>query len=176
MNIDKLIDQVLRHEGGFVDDPDDKGGTTNWGISKKVYAKFLGVDSTYIYLSHLIKLMPKETARMIYKEQYYYGPKVNLLPHKLQSQVFDMCVNHGPRNAYKLLQRAINQESKSGLFVDGLFGRLSWAALDAVADKRQLNNALVDVRLAFYRSIVDNNPSQQKFINGWTKRGESFYQ
>mgnify|MGYP006117206101 CR=1 FL=1 len=58
MNIDKLIDQVLRHEGGFVDDPDDKGGTTNWGISKKVYAKFLGVDSTYIYLSHLIKLMP----------------------------------------------------------------------------------------------------------------------
>ena len=86
--------------------------------------------------------MPQETARMIYKEQYYYGPKVDVLPLKIQAQVFDMCVNHGPRNAYKMLQRAINNVSNSNLFIDGLFGKKSWGALDAVTNKRELNNIL----------------------------------
>ena len=175
MNIDKLIDLILKHEGGFVDHPSDIGSTTNHGISRKVYAKTLGIEHTHPTLTYLIKQMPQDTARMIYKEQYYYRPKVDVLPLKIQAQVFDMCVNHGPRNAYKMLQRAINNVSKSNLFIDGLFGKKSWGALDTVTNKRELNNILVDVRLAFYSDIVKKNESQAVFLKGWTKRAQSFY-
>jgi lysozyme family protein len=175
MNINNMINTVLEHEGGFVDHKNDKGGATNHGVTSKVYADFLGLESNYEHLTNLVKAMPKDTAKMIYKELYYYQPKIDLLPETLQPQVFDMAVNHGANRAYKLLQTALNELTGSELVIDGYFGKLSWSALDkTLSHPIDLNNNLVYTRIDFYNSIVKRDSTQNVFLNGWLKRANSF--
>ena len=167
MNINKMIASILKNEGGFVDHANDKGGATNHGITANVYADFLGVNSDYFYLTDLIKVMPESTAEMIYKEAYYYHPKIDLLPEAIQNQVLDMAVNHGANRAYKLLA--------SDLVVDGYFGKMSWNALDRVlSDLSGLNNSLVFARIDFYNAIVKRDDTQKVFLNGWLNRANKF--
>ena len=177
MNINKMIDKIISLEGGFVDHKNDKGGATNYGITQHTYSRFLGVDSDYMYIKHLIKVMPKSTAALIYKQEYYYEPKINLLPELLQEQVFDICVNSGSSRAYKILQQAINEAGGANLVIDGKFGPNSWSALDLVLnDLKEVNNAMVDLRCQFYETIVIKDSSQNVFLKGWLNRARKFYQ
>ena len=106
---DEIIEVTLHHEGGYVHDPKDLGGETNFGIAKRFYPK---VD---------IKNLTKEGAKEIYKKDYWDKNKVDRLPDDLKHIFFDMCVNQGRGTAVKILQRAIN--GKGGkLKVDGGFG------------------------------------------------------
>jgi len=174
-NIDKEIDSIIKIEGGFVDHPNDKGGATNYGITAKTYARFLGVESDYIYLTHLIKAMPKQTAFLIYKQNYYYDTGVDLMPPKLQAQMLDISINSGSNRAYKLLQQSINQFGRNSLVLDGKFGAKSWAALDMLANcLDKVNDNLVDCRITFYNGIVASNASQSVFLKGWLNRAEKF--
>ena len=175
MNIKSMIASILKNEGGFVNHKDDKGGATKYGITANVYADFLGVNSDYFYLTDLIKAMPESTAEMIYKEAYYYHPKIDLLPEAIQNQVLDMAVNHGANRAYKLLQTALNELTGSELVVDGYFGKLSWSTLDRVlSNLNDLTNNLVYARIDFYNAIVEKNSTQKVFLNGWLIRANKF--
>ena len=175
MNINKMLASILKNEGGFVDHANDKGGATNHGITENVYADFLGVNSDYFYLTDLIKVMPESTAEMIYKEAYYYHPKIDLLPEAIQNQVLDMAVNHGANRAYKILQTALNKLLGSELVVDGYFGKKSWNVLDRVlSDLSGLNNSLVFARIDFYNAIVKRDDTQKVFLRGWLNRANKF--
>ena len=174
-NINKAIEEIIVIEGGYVDDPDDAGGATNYGITQKTYARFLGVDEDWIYLKHLIKSMPKSTAALIYKQNYYYDLKIDLLPSTLQAQVMDISINSGPNRAYKILQQAISELSVTKLVIDGKFGRKSWATLDLLRKHlKSINNEMVDLRKDFYLRIIERKPSQVKYKNGWLSRAEKF--
>jgi len=174
-NLNKTIDEIIVIEGGYVDDPDDAGGATNYGITQKTYARFLGVDEDWIYLKHLIKNMPKSTAALIYKQEYYYDLKIDLLPSKIQAQVMDISINSGPNRAYKILQQSISDLSVSNLVIDGHFGRKSWAALDLLSKHlKEINNKMVDFRKDFYLRIIERKASQAKYKNGWLSRAEKF--
>jgi len=175
LNVNNEINKIIKIEGGFVDHPNDKGGATNYGITTKTYARFLGVDSDYIYLAHLIKCMPKSTAFLIYKQNYYYDTGVDLMPSKLQAQIMDICINSGSNRAYKLLQQAINRVGGSGLVLDGKFGAKSWAALDLIGSKlTKINNSMCDCRIVFYNGLASIDKSQQVFLKGWLNRAEKF--
>ena len=103
---DEIIEVTLHHEGGYVHDPTDLGGETNYGIAKRFYPD---VD---------IKNLTKEGAKEIYKKDYWDKNKVDDLTPELKHIFFDMCVNQGRGTAVKILQRAIN--GKGGdLKVDG---------------------------------------------------------
>ncbi len=151
---DEIIEGVLKHEGGYVNDPKDLGGETNFGITKRFYPD---VD---------IKNLTEEGAKEIYKKDYWDKNKVDDLPDDLKHIYFDMCVNQGRGTAVKVLQRAIN--GKGGkLTVDGGFGPGTKAAL---AKHTPEVDRVRCYRLKHYYDLVNKKPEQEKFLFGWYRR------
>jgi len=151
---DEIIEGVLKHEGGYVNDPTDLGGETNFGITKRFYPD---VD---------IKNLTKEGAKEIYKKDYWDKNKVDDLPDDLKHIYFDMCINQGRGTAVKVLQRAIN--GKGGkLTVDGGFGPGTKAALSKHTPEVDRVRCY---RLKHYYDLVNKKPEQEKFLFGWFRR------
>ena len=146
-NFDKYIDKVLEHEGGYVNDPTDNGGETNFGISKRAYPN---LD---------IKNLTRDEAKAIYKRDYWDANKCNLLPTGLDYVVFDMAINAGGNRAAKILQEA------AGVTADGIIGPQTLNAADNVTPELYLLH-----RMYFYCQIVRRDNSQAKFIGGWSNR------
>lgn len=171
--VDELIEVILKHEGGFVNDPDDAGGATNFGITIKTYSNWLGRQATV----QEVKDMKREDAIAIYKNQYYYEPKIDWIPHPVQIQVFDIGVNSGPERAIQMIQKVVNLAGIVDVIVeDGAMGPNTKKAITKTQDKmgNHFNNALVEERLKFYQGIVERKPSQERFLAGWTNRAKSF--
>jgi lysozyme family protein len=172
--IEQMIADLLKREGGFVNRVEDKGGATNYGITRATLSNYLGKQCSV----DDVKAMTKATAADIYESLYYIKPEINKLPMAIQPLVFDMAVNHGCSRAIKMLQLEL-AEFLDSIHVgqaDGIVGDKTIAASQAVvaAHKRLFINKLVERRLNFYRSIVEKDPSQKIFINGWQTRARSF--
>lgn len=171
--IDKLVDDVLKKEGGYVNHPADKGGPTNYGITLQTLEIYTGRKCT----AQDVKNLTAAFAKMIYKRLYYTDPKINLLPDGIQPIIFDTAVNSGPKKAIKMLQEVLLDYGKNIGLVDGVLGNITLkAAREVVNDVgyKKLVNSLVTRRIRFYKSIVDRDPSQQVFLKGWLARAESF--
>ena len=106
VKFDEIIEVVLHHEGGYVNDPKDPGGETNFGIAKRSHPD---VD---------IKNLTKDEAKQIYYQDYWMKNRVPQVPDNLKHIYFDMCVNQGRSRAVKILQRAANAKG-ANLKVDG---------------------------------------------------------
>lgn len=141
------LDKVIELEGGYVNDPSDRGGETKYGISKKAYP------------NEDIKNLTIERAKELYIEDYVKPCKADLLPYELQYAHFDASVNHGVKGAAKILQRA------AGVKDDGIIGNITLKASKDVTLERYLL-----YRAFYYMEIVGNNPSQYKYIKGWANR------
>ena len=152
VEFDDIIEVVLHHEGGYVNDPDDPGGETNFGIAKRSHPD---VD---------IANLTKDGAKEIYKEHYWDKNKVESLPEELRHIFFDMCVNQGRGRAVKILQRAANAKGAE-LKVDGGLGPKTIAAMDGVELKR-----VRAYRVKYYADLVTRKPDLEKFYFGWFKR------
>jgi lysozyme family protein len=155
-NFETIIKKVLKHEGGYVNDPSDRGGETNFGISKKAFPE------------EDIKNLTEERATYIYHEKYWKPSKTYLLPEELQEIYFDMVVNFGPRGAGRVLQHAINGKYKSkggGVVVDGRVGPKTLKAIKKLEADR-----LRAYRVLKFAEIVCKDPSQEKFWFGWFRR------
>lgn len=174
-SIEQMIADLLKREGGFVNHPADKGGATNYGITQATLSNYLGRRCSVSD----VKAMTKETAADIYEFQYFIKPQINKLPNAIQPLLFDMAVNHGCARAIKMLQEElINWVYDEIDKVDGQIGDLTiGATFDAIKHfGSRFINSLCNRRLAFYRQIVNRDPSQKVFLNGWEKRAKSFYQ
>ena len=123
VKFDDIIKVVLKHEGGYVNDPKDPGGETNFGIAKRSHPD---VD---------IKNLTEDKAKDIYKEHYWDGNKVESLSEDLRHIYFDMCVNQGKGRAVKILQRAANAKG-ANLKVDGGLGPKTIGAMKGVELQR----------------------------------------
>ena len=170
--IDEMVETILHHEGGFVNDPADPGGATNFGVTIHTYSKWLGRKATV----DEVRNMDKSTAIEIYKAGYYYNPRIHTLDDSVQPLVFDMAINHGPRNAVRMLQRTVNLAGFGPISVDGVIGPGSRGAVKKAASAmgNYLVNALVEERIKFYNRIVERRPASKKFLRGWLRRAESF--
>ena len=149
---DDIIEVVLHHEGGYVNDPDDPGGETNFGIAKRSHPD---VD---------IANLTKEGAKEIYKEHYWDRNKVESLSEDLRHIYFDMCVNQGRSRAVKILQKAANAKG-ADLVVDGGMGPKTIAAMDGVELQR-----VRAYRVKYYADLVTRKPDLEKFYFGWFRR------
>jgi len=152
MDYKEIIKITLHHEGGYVHDPKDLGGETNFGIAKRFYPD---VD---------IKNLTKEDAKDIYKKDYWDKNKVDDLPDDLKHIFFDMCVNQGRGRAVKILQQAANAKG-AGLKVDGGMGPKTIAAMDGVELQR-----VRAYRVKYYADLVTRKPDLEKFYFGWFRR------
>ncbi|MDH5393807.1 MAG: N-acetylmuramidase [Gammaproteobacteria bacterium] len=172
-NVDQMINDILRREGGFVDHADDKGGPTKYGITIKTLSAYLG----HAALSSEVEALTEEVARDIYERNYYIAPRIDRLPETIQPFVFDCAINHGPRRAIKFLQSVCNQAGyKPALSEDGTLGPNTLKAVDSTLAKmgNVFLQALYEERRNFYLTIVQNEPSQKVFLNGWMNRVNEF--
>ena len=151
---DEIIEVVLEHEGGYVNDPKDPGGETNYGIAKRSHPD---VD---------IKNLTREGAKEIYKEVYWDKNKVESLPEELWHIYFDMCVNQGKSRAVIIIQRAVNGKGGS-LTVDGGMGPMTIAA---IGKSRVELDRVRAYRVKYYSDLVTKKPDLERFYFGWFKR------
>ena len=170
-SVDDMIEAILGREGGFVNDPADRGGPTNFGVTQSALAKWRGQAVTIDDVRNL----QKDEAREIYRKNYFLRPKLNRLPGLIQPLLFDMSINHGSGGAVQLLQKTLNaQNFPCG--VDGGIGDVTVGCAEqaAAAQGTDLINHIVDKRIEFYHQIVANDPKQQRFLNGWLNRAAEF--
>jgi lysozyme family protein len=170
--VNQMIDDVIRREGGFVDHPADRGGPTKFGITRATLSHALGRAAT---AADVAALTP-EQARQIYRHDYYHGPRIDQLPARIQPLIFDAAANHGPGRAIAFVQQVCNLAGFGQLIVDGVCGpKTIRAAHDAAwAMKDWLLAALVEERRCFYQAIVERDPGQAVFLDGWLARLSEF--
>ena len=180
--IKAIAEQIVAREGGFVDDPDDPGGATKYGVTLGTL-KRLGLDLTGDgKVSRAdVKAMTRQKARDIFIKDYFYKPKINDLPQVLQASVFDMCVNSGS-NGVKILQRLLN-DMGFAVTSDGAIGpktvRAAKQAFEAAPN--HLADAYgIESRNYYYR-LADKRVASRKFARrrdggkgGWIVRAEEF--
>lgn len=147
MNFDIAFDRLMGHEGGYSFNPDDPGGETQWGISKRQYP---AID---------IKTLTREQARSIYERDFWWPIKDVGLADEIVFQAFDVAVNHGIGTALRLLQRA------AGVADDGHVGPVTRAALKAVS-RRDLIDLYAAERLDFWTRLS----TWPTFGKGWARR------
>ena len=154
-NFEQCLALVLKHEGGYVNNPKDPGGRTNLGVTQKVWEEWVGhpVDE-----AAMRALTPTDVAPL-YKKNYWDKIKGDDLPAGVDYACFDLAVNSGVGRAAKLLQQAV------GVSADGAIGP---ATLDAVASQnpRDVATEVCDLRLKFLQSL----PTFATFGKGWTRR------
>ena len=148
MDFDKAFDLLIGHEGGYSNDPNDPGGETKFGISKRQYPN---LDIKNLTLDH---------AKAIYLTDYWTKALCPELPDPLQFQVFDTCVNSGPRQATVLLQRALGVEA------DGVAGPVTRQALAEISSTVELAIRFNAARLRFLAGL----PNWDSFGRGWSRR------
>lgn len=171
MTIDDILAEVLRNEGGYVNDPRDRGGETNWGITKAVAR-----DNGY---AGAMRDMPKATALDIYRKRYVDGPgfaNVARVSPAVAAELVDTGVNMGPAVAGRFLQRALNLLTDGGLVVDGIVGPASIRRLTEFMQKRGLEGErrLLALLNAFqgtrYAELAEGRAANRAFIYGWLGR------
>lgn len=136
---------------GYVNDPDDPGGETKYGVSKNANPD---LD---------IYNLDWDQAKTVYFEKYWLRGSCDQLSPRVAILHFDGCVNHGVSAASKFLQRAV------GVTPDGVIGKYTLAAANA-SDPIDLCNSICDQRAQRYKNIVSNDSSQAKYLKGWLRR------
>lgn len=156
-NFARALSLVLKHEGGFVNHPDDPGGATNKGVTIATYRAYVNPKGT---VADLKKITDEQVAK-VYKAQYWDAVKGDDLPSGLDYAVFDYAVNSGPARAAKHLQAVI------GVTQDGKIGPQTVAKAASLPTASTIN-ALCDKRMAFLKGLK----TWPTFGKGWTRRVE----
>lgn len=181
--VQEIAREIVAREGGFVNDPDDPGGATKYGVTLGTM-KRLRIDKTgdgMVDVRDVLALTADDAVR-IFAEEYFQRPGIDRLPEQLQASVFDMYVNAGA-GAIRILQRLLNT-SGHGLQEDGALGPKTVAAAFAVGEKSgmpMLVNAYGIARREYYYALADRRAASRKYAHtrdggkgGWIRRAEEF--
>ena len=154
MNFQESIKVILKHEGGYVNDPVDPGGETNMGISKRAYPD---LD---------IKGLTKEKAEEIYYKDYWLKSKAPQVPDELRLIYFDMVVNMGKSRAVKILQTAVNAKGVKTDIDGGIGPQTINNSLKSGLEPARLRS----YRVKYYADLVNRKTSLEKYWYGWYRR------
>lgn len=151
MNFDKAFERLIGHEGGYSNLPDDPGGETMFGVTKKI-----AVANGY---TGPMRDLPLATAKTIYRKSYWDSVRADELPDAVRFDVFDCSVNSGPGQAIRFLQRATKTAE------DGKLGPVTLRAVLAM-DPQLLDKRLSGHRLRFMTELK----TWPSFGRGWAAR------
>lgn len=181
-SVQDLAREIVAREGGYVNDPDDLGGETNFGVTIGTMRR-LGLDLNRdgrVDRGDIRALTPQRAAE-IYIHHYFTQPRICDLPQILQPSVFDMYVNAGS-NAVKILQRLLTQMGYP-CADDGVIGPATLRAATAAAEAApsHLADAYGIARRNYYYALGDARPASRKYARarhggkgGWITRAEEF--
>ena len=132
----EIAEAIVSREGGYVNDPDDPGGATKYGVTIHTMRK-LGLDLNRDDRvdAEDVRRLSRDQATDIFVKHYFEGPGIAALPEALQPSVFDMYVNAGA-NAVRILQRLVTKMGYP-LAVDGAIGPKTIAATEAASGRRR---------------------------------------
>ena len=171
----KIISHIIGIEGGYVDDAQDSGGKTRYGITERV-ARLHGYTG-------LMSELPYDMAYAIIKVDYWdklHLSNIEELSEIIAEEIADTAVNTGTYQAAILLQRSLNvfnnrQRYYKDLIADGLIGYKTINALKSYLKKRGaegelvLHNLLNCLQGEFYANLVLEREKDEKFLYGWIK-------
>ncbi|OWV50523.1 peptidoglycan-binding protein [Mameliella alba] len=177
-----MAEEIVAREGGYVNDPDDPGGATKYGVTIHTMRRLgLDLDGNGRVDAADVRQITREQAVTIFLTHYFLKPRIAELPEPLHATVFDMYVNAGG-NAVKILQRLLNQMGEQ-VSVDGVIGPQTIAAAARAYAKapHHMADAYGIARRNYYFRIADNRPKSRKYARtraggkgGWIKRAEEF--
>ncbi|CUH48343.1 holin-associated N-acetylmuramidase [Ruegeria atlantica] len=178
----QIATEIVGREGGFVDDPDDPGGATNYGVSVHTMRR-LGLDLSGdgVVDRTDVRRLSKAQAIGIFVRHYFELPRLRLLPQVVQPSVFDMYVNAGAQ-AVRILQRLL-REMGFGVVVDGVVGPQTARASQSAAksDPVKFADAYGVARRNYYFRLADRRLAFRKYARsrvgskgGWIRRAEEF--
>nr|DAW34410.1 MAG TPA: Lysozyme [Caudoviricetes sp.] len=164
-NVHKLLPFILSWEGGYVNDPVDKGGATNMGVTIATWRK-VGYDKDgdgYIDVDDLKLLSKDDVLNRVLKPHYWDKWKADQIKNQSVANILVDWVWGSGANGIKLPQKLL------GLTVDGIVGPKTLAAVNS-SDSLVLFNTIKAERKAFLYRIVERDPSQKRFLKGWLNR------
>jgi len=151
----RVVGEVLENEGGYRNDPDDPGGETNFGISRRSYPD---LD---------IQNLSRDEAIGIYYRDWWDRYGYHLIDNEeIAGELLDLAVNMGAQRAHTLVQISVNQTSEERLKIDGVLGSLTRRAINQHPCPAWL---LADFKLrviGYYLSLA----GKRKFLAGWVGR------
>jgi len=181
-SVESIAAEIVRREGGYVNDPDDPGGATNHGVTIHTMRRLgMDLDGNGAVDTRDVKALAPAQAAEVYVRHYFTEPKLNMLPEPLQASVFDMQVNAGA-NAVRILQRLM---AVFGLPLkdDGVMGPVTARTVQRAMEKApdHLVDAYGIARRNYYYRIGDQRPASRKYARrkdggkgGWIVRAEEF--
>ena len=154
-NFERCLAEVLKHEGGYVDHPDDKGGATNYGVTQAVWEEWVkhkvSIDE--------MKKLTVDDVKPLYLARFWDATKCDDLPSGVDYCVFDTAINSGRVRAAKFLQSVV------GVVPDGVIGSITIASTD-LRGARLTIEQYCDKREQFLRGLSNFNV----FGKGWVRR------
>ena len=189
-NFNEAFEKTAAIEGGYVFDPDDAGGETYKGISRRFNPSWKGWDrideikransrkKKFGKVFEQDESLQKEVL-LFYKEAYwdkFWGDEIPV--QEVAEELFDTGVNMGVRRAVGFLQEGLNllnrnQKNYADIFEDGLFGRNTLNALEAylkIDDLSYLLKVMNILQGMHYIEYMRKSPTQEKYARGWLKR------
>ena len=174
---DECFKFIMNAEGGYSDNPADKGGKTNYGITEST------LNAAYkagLVKHNDITRLTVDDAKIIYKTNYWNRCSCDSLPRNLDLCVFDTAVNCGVGTSGKLLQGTMNEVVGADILkTDGIIGPMTIGAISGWLLRYKdtctfpiifLCDRFLDNRLEYYSNIVAKNSSQLTFLRGWLNR------
>ena len=155
----KLIPIIKKWEGGYSDNPNDRGGATNSGVTLAVYQSVYGKNKT----KNDLKRMTNDQWDYIFTKLYWNKWKADDIKNQSIANILVDWVWMSGLGTIKKIQ------SLFGLTADGIVGNKTISYINS-HDQEDVFNKIWNRRKSFYESLVKNNPSQKVFLNGWMNR------
>jgi lysozyme family protein len=165
------FEKVLQNEGGYVNDPNDPGGETYKGVSRKIWSSWSGWINVDLakriagFPANLEKdLDLQQKIKDFYRVNFWdkiNGKKIN--DQEVAISIFDFAVNAGVSTCAVLLQKIVNVET------NGVIGDVTTDELNKT-DPEYFLSAFTISKIARYIHIVRKRPTSQKYFYGWVRR------
>ena len=180
MSYQEALDHMLQFEGGYANDPDDRGGETFRGVSRKNWPKWAGwklidqakaagcrsarsINAKFAHDGNMAQLVSE-----FYRKHFWEPFQPLKAGDRITAKLFDTSVNMGVRRAVKFLQNIVRTPD------DGAIGPKTceafWEAVSSASDERAFLVTFCDAQARFYKGIIRRTPSQGKYRKGWLRR------
>ena len=155
---------TLEYEGGYSNNPNDPGGETNYGITKKTALNY-GYDGD-------MHNIPMDLVTHIYKTGYWDTLNLDTIVNQnIANNIFDTAVNEGTRTSAKMAQSACNNSWPQVIEVDGNLGPLTIGIINMVKPNVFIYH-FRELRITRYQELVTKDPKLKEFLHGWLKRAQ----
>lgn len=165
-NYREAIELVVKHEGGYVKDPMDRGGETYKGISRRFFPRWGGW--TIVDIDHFDDSLD-ELVVEFYKTYFWDPLKLSLVGDDfVASMLMNIAVNQGKKSVAKKIQRILHVNA------DGVIGPITMGALNATNRDAFVYQFIIET-VDLYTHIINKDRGQKKFIVGWLNRAMALY-